>query len=347
MAPTHAPRFAPMTHPPRPAFRKLVIQIPCLNEEQALPTALAALPREVPGFEIVEWLVVDDGSTDGTVAVARRAGVDHIVSLSGHQGLAAAFRAGLETSLRVGADVIVNTDADNQYAASSIPDLLGPILEGEALLVVGARPIGQIAHFSPLKRFLQRLGSWVVKTASGTEVADAPSGFRAIHRDAAIRLSVTDRYTYTLETILQAGLRNIPIVSVPVATNPDLRPSRLVRSTAGYVGRSVATILRIFILYAPLRFFLIGAAVTAMPGLIMVARFLVRYAMGNGAGNIQSLVLSGALIAVSAVLAIAGVLADLIATNRIMLEDIRARLFAQELQGLEERGFPSGAASGP
>ena len=209
---------------------------------------------------------------------------------------------------------------------------MAPILEGRALIVVGARPIETTAHFSPLKKLLQRLGSWVVKVASGTQVADAPSGFRAIHRDAAIRLSITDRHTYTLETIIQAGRRHIPIVSVPVDTNPDLRPSRLIQSTGGYVVRSVATILRIFVLYSPLRFFLVGAAVAATPALVMIARFLFHYAMGNGDGNIQSLVLSGALVAVSAVLAIAGVLADLIATNRIMLEEVRARLFTQELE---------------
>ena len=331
-----------MTQPPLTTPRKLVIQIPCLNEAASLPTTLAALPRSVPGFDVVEWLVVDDGSTDDTVEVARRLGVDHVVSLPGHQGLATAFRTGLEASLRRGAHVIVNTDADNQYAATSIPDLLAPILEGRALIVVGARPIGEMTHFSPMKRLLQRLGSWVVKVASGTTVADAPSGFRAMHRDAAIRLSVSDRYTYTLETIIQAGRRQIPIVSVPVATNPDLRPSRLVRSTGGYVFRSVATIVRIFILYAPLRFFLMAAAVTALPGVAMIVRFLIRYAAGNGQGNIQSLVLSGALVAVAAVLAIAGVLADLIATNRIMLEEVRARLFAQELERLGTDPAPQG-----
>jgi len=313
-------------------MHKLVIQIPCLNEEASLPATLGDLPRRVEGFDAVEWLVVDDGSTDGTVDVARRMGVDHVVSLPGNQGLATAFRVGLETALKLGADVIVNTDGDNQYSAASIPALVRPILEGRALIVVGERPIAEMAHFSPVKRLLQRFGSWVVKGASGTEVADAPSGFRAIHRDAAIRLSVTDRYTYTLETIIQAGRRQIPIVSVPVRTNPDLRPSHLMLSTPGYVARSMVTIVRIFILYKPLRFFLMAAAVTLLPGAVMIVRFLIRYATGNGQGNVQSLVLSGALVAVAAVLAIAGVLADLIATNRIMLEEVRARLLAQELE---------------
>jgi glycosyltransferase involved in cell wall biosynthesis len=313
--------------------RKLVVQIPCLNEAESLPATLAALPRSVPGFDVVEWLVVDDGSTDATVEVARRAGVDHVVSLPTHRGLATAFRTGLEAALRAGADVIVNTDADNQYAASSIPELVRPILEGRALIVVGERPVSRTLHFSRLKRLLQRMGSWVVKLASGTQVADAPSGFRAIHRAAAIRLSVTDRYTYTLETIIQAGRSQIPIVSVPVETNPDLRPSRLMRSDAEYVIRSVGTIVRIFILYAPLRFFLTAAALAILPAAVMIVRFLIRYAMGNGTGNVQSLVLSGALVAVASVLALAGVLADLIAMNRIMLEEVRARLFAQELEG--------------
>lgn len=322
-------------------MRKLVIQIPCYNEAATLPTVLGDLPRRVEGFDVVEWLVVDDGSTDGTARVAREHGADHVVALPRNQGLATAFRAGLEASLRAGADVVVNTDGDNQYRAADVPKLVAPILRGEALIVVGERPIAHTAHFSPLKRFLQRFGSWVVKVASGTEVADAPSGFRAIHRDAALRLSVTDRYTYTLETIIQAGRRQIPIVSVPVATNPDLRPSRLVRSTAGYVVRSMVTIVRIFILYKPLRFFLLAAGVTVLPGLVMIARFLVRYAAGEGQGNVQSLVLSGALVAVAAVLAIAGVLADLIATNRMMLEEVRARLLAQELEGARGGAAPA------
>lgn len=322
---------------------RLVIQIPCWNEAESLPATLQALPRRVEGFGDVLWLVVDDGSTDGTPEVARRLGVDHVVSLPGHQGLATAFRVGVENALRLGADVIVNTDADNQYAAGCIPDLVRPILDGQALIVVGARPIQQIAHFSPLKRLLQRFGSWVVKVASGTEVADAPSGFRAFHRDAAIRLHVTDRYTYTLETIIQAGRRQIPIVSVPVETNPAVRPSRLVRSTAGYITRSMATILRIFILYQPLKFFLTGAVLAFLPAAVMIVRFLIRYALGHGQGNIQSLVLSGALVAVAAVLAIAGVLADLIATNRLLLEDVRARLLARELAG----DAPSAPPRGP
>ena len=318
--------------------RKLIIQIPCLNEEATLAITLADLPRVVPGFERVEWLVVDDGSTDRTVEVARRNGVDHIVSLPTNQGLARAFMAGIEASLRLGADVIINTDADNQYDARSIPALVAPILAREALIVVGARPIDQIEHFSPLKKLLQRLGSWVVKQASGTVVADAPSGFRAIHRDAAIRMNVFNSYTYTLETIIQAGRNGIAIASVPVGVNGDLRPSRLVRSIGSYVMRSIVTVVRIFVLYKPLRFFLGLAALAALPALIVIARFLYHFSIGEGTGNIQSLVLAAGLLAISGVLAVGGILADLIATNRRLLEDIRERLLRAELQRDQAHG---------
>ena len=312
--------------------RKLIIQIPCLNEEATLAITLADLPRVVPGFERVEWLVVDDGSTDRTVEVARRNGVDHIVSLPTNQGLARAFMAGIEASLRLGADVIINTDADNQYDARSIPALVAPILAREALIVVGARPIDQIEHFSPVKKLLQRLGSWVVKQASGTVVADAPSGFRAIHRDAAVRMNVFNSYTYTLETIIQAGRNGIAIASVPVGVNGDLRPSRLVRSIGSYVARSILTVVRIFVLYKPLRFFLGLAIIVALPAVIVFVRFLYHFAIGEGAGNIQSLVLGAGLLAVSGILAVGGILADLIATNRRLLEEIRERQLRAELQ---------------
>ncbi|MDB5541703.1 MAG: glycosyl transferase [Devosia sp.] len=313
-------------------MHKLIIQIPCLNEEATLAITLADLPRAVPGFEQVEWLVIDDGSTDRTVEVARQNGVDHIVSLPTNQGLARAFMAGIETSLRLGADVIVNTDADNQYDARSIPDLVAPILARDALIVVGARPIEQIAHFSRLKKLLQRLGSWVVKQASGTVVADAPSGFRAIHRDAALRMNVFNSYTYTLETIIQAGRNDIPIASVQIGVNGDLRPSRLVKNIGSYVARSILTVLRIFVLYKPLRFFLGLAALAALPAMIVFVRFLYHFAIGEGAGNIQSLVLGAGLLAVSGVLAMGGILADLIATNRRLLEEFRERQLRAELQ---------------
>jgi glycosyltransferase involved in cell wall biosynthesis len=210
--------------------KKLVIQIPCLNEAATLPATLRELSRLVPGFDSVEWLVIDDGSIDGTAAVARSCGVDHVLRLDHNQGLARAFMAGIEYALKMGADVIVNTDGDNQYSAASIPDLVRPIIEKRALMVVGARPIAEIEHFSPIKKFLQRFGSWVVRAASGAEIADAPSGFRAIHRDAAVRLKVFSQYTYTLETIIQAGRKGIPVVSVPIEVNGFMRPSRLISS---------------------------------------------------------------------------------------------------------------------
>lgn len=312
-------------------MHKLIIQIPCLNEEATLAITLADLPRVVPGFERVEWLVIDDGSTDRTVEVARQNGVDHIVSLPTNRGLARAFMAGIEACLKLGADVIVNTDADNQYDARSIPDLVAPILAKQALIVVGARPIEEIAHFSPIKKLLQRLGSWVVKQASGTVVADAPSGFRAIHREAALRMNVFNSYTYTLETIIQAGRNGIAIASVPVGVNGDLRPSRLVRSIGGYVARSIITVLRIYVLYKPLRFFLTLAAIVALPAVFVNLRFLYHFAVGEGAGNVQSLVVGAGLLAVSGVLAMGGVLADLIATNRRLLEEIRERQLRAEL----------------
>ena len=304
---------------------KLVIQIPCLNEAEHLPTTLADLPRSVPGFDTVEWLVIDDGSTDDTSGVARAHGVDHIVRLPYNQGLAKAFVAGLQEALRVGADVIVNTDADNQYDASSIPDLVAPILSGRARIVVGARPIDTIEHFSFLKRRLQKLGSWVVKKASGTDITDAPSGFRAIHREAALKLCVFNSFTYTLETIIQAGRNNIPIVSVPIRVNGETRPSRLFKGTFSYVRRSLITILRIAILYKPLRFFTLASMLIALPGVAAIARFLYFYFSGDGSGHVQSLAVAAGLISVAAIVGMGGLLADLIAANRVLLEDIRAR----------------------
>jgi glycosyltransferase involved in cell wall biosynthesis len=322
---------------------KLIIQIPCLNEAETLAQTMKALPRQVPGFDVVEWLVVDDGSTDGTAQVAAREGADHILALGYNQGLARAFMAGLEFALKQGADVIVNTDADNQYAADCIPDLVRPILERRALIVVGARPIHDIEHFSPAKKLLQRLGSWVVKRVSRTKIEDAPSGFRAIHRDAAMRLNVFSTYTYTLETIIQAGRKNIPIVSVPITTNPDLRPSRLVTSIPAYVVRSIITIFRIFIIYKPLRFFLIIACLIALPAVYFVCRFLIFYAIGEGGGHVQSLVLSAALFALAGIAGVGGILADLIATNRLLLEDLRTRALRAEVEAMTKTARPTRA----
>jgi glycosyltransferase involved in cell wall biosynthesis len=310
---------------------KLIIQIPCYNEAETLPETLADLPREVSGFDSVEWLVIDDGSTDSTVDVARQHGVDHIVSLPTNQGLARGFMTGLEAAVRAGADVIVNTDADNQYDASCIPELTHPILENKAQIVVGERPIAAVKQFSPLKKALQKLGSRVVRFASGTDIPDAPSGFRAFHRDAAMRLYVFNSYTYTLETIIQAGRLNIPITSIPIRVNAMTRPSRLMRSIPSYIFRSITTILRISILYKPLRFFATCAVLTAIPGIITVTRFLYFYATGNGAGHVQSLVLAGALLAAATIFGIGGILADLVAANRILLQEIRYRQIKADL----------------
>jgi glycosyltransferase involved in cell wall biosynthesis len=312
--------------------RKLIIQIPCFNEEESIGATLAALPRHVDGFHAVETLVIDDGSRDGTVRVAREAGVDHLVLLPHHQGLARAFMAGLEGCLKAGADVIVNTDADNQYSASSIGELVKPIADGSAQMVVGARPISEIREFSLIKKLLQRLGSAVVRVASGTRVPDAASGFRALHRDAAMRLYVYGNYTYTLETIIQAGRKNLPVASVPVDVNAVLRPSRLLKSTASYLYQSVLSILRIFVLYKPLRFFLAVGTLFLLPGLLIGARFLYLYTQGDGAGHIQSLILTAVLLLTAIIVFAVGLLADLTAANRAMLEEIRMRLLRREMR---------------
>jgi glycosyltransferase involved in cell wall biosynthesis len=310
---------------------KLIIQIPCFNEEGTLPETLADLPREVEGFDSVEWLIINDGSSDRTVEVARENGVDHVVEMPHNQGLASAFMAGIEACLSAGADVIVNTDGDNQYRADFIPALTAPILAKEAQIVIGSRPIGSIEHFSPIKRSLQKLGSWVVRKASGTDIADAPSGFRAISREAAMQLYVFDTYTYTLETIIQAGRLGIPIVSVPVEVNDPTRESRLIKSIGRYIVRSSKTILRMAILYKPLRFFTWLAVLMALPGIIAFARFLYLFSIGQGDGNIQSLIIGSALIAAGAVTFVGGLVADLIAANRVLSSEIRSRLLKMEL----------------
>jgi glycosyltransferase involved in cell wall biosynthesis len=299
---------------------------------------LGDLPRKVEGFDTVKWLVVDDGSTDRTAEVARECGADYVLSLGHRQGLARAFSAGLEFALRAGADVIVNTDADNQYSASSIPDLVRPILERRALIAIGTRPINEISSFSLSKKFLQRFGSWVVRVVSGTTIPDAPSGFRAMHAEAAIQLKVFNRFTYTLETIIQAGRKNIPIVSVPIRVNPTVhRPSRLISTMPGYIFRSAVTIVRVFIVYAPLRFFALLAAMAFLPALLLWVRFLYFYLVGIGNGHIQSLVFAGALVGIAAVLGLAGIVADLMATNRMLLEDIRIMLIRRELRRDEDK----------
>ncbi len=310
---------------------KLIIQIPCFNEAETLPGTLAELPRELPGVDVVEWLVVDDGSTDRTAEVARECSVDHLVKLPRNRGLSRAFMAGIRASLEAGADVIVNTDADNQYRAADIPLLLEPILSGEADLVVGSRPISEIRHFSFLKRFLQRVGSWVTRILSGTEVSDAVSGFRAVSRRAAMQLHVFNDYTYTVETLIQAGQKGMAVRSVPVGVNADQRPSRLVRSTPRYVLRQASTMLRIFVTYRPFRFFAFFGSVVFLAGFLLGLRFLYFYFTGSGSGHVQSVILAALLLGTGMFLFLVGLLADLTAVNRRLLEDLEARL--QRMEG--------------
>jgi glycosyltransferase involved in cell wall biosynthesis len=312
---------------------KLIIQIPCLNESGTLAIAINALPRQVPGFDSVEWLVIDDGSTDDTAELAASLGVDHVVRHPVNRGLATAFMTGLENCLKLGADVIVNTDADNQYEATDIPKLTAPILAGQADMVVGGRPISDTEHFSWIKKKLQHLGSWAVRVASKTNVADAPSGFRAISRDTAMRLNVFNPYTYTLETIIQAGLSNMRVMSVDIRTNEDLRPSRLVKSISSYVRRSLVTIFRVFVTYRPLFVFFWISALLATPGLLIGLRFLYFYATGNGQGHIQSLILASLFVILAALAGMCGLLADLIATNRKLMERINTKLVDIRLTG--------------
>mgnify|MGYP006142633085 CR=1 FL=1 len=302
---------------------KLIIQIPCYNEAGQLPLTLPTLPRTVPGFDRVEWLVVDDGSTDGTAGLARSLGVDHVVELPRNRGLARAFLTGIEASLRRGADVVVNFDADNQYRAEGIPDLVAPLLSGEADVVVGCRPIGDIAHFSWIKKALQKIGSGVVRLLSGTHVDDATSGFRAYSRAAAMRLNVYSRYTYTLETLIQAGQSGLRVISRPIAVNPPTRESRLMKSMREYVWRSTVAIVRSFVTYRPMRFFMLPAVVGVAAGGLLGLRFVVLLVIQGSAGNVQSLILAAILILLGALCAVVGLVADLLSVNRRLLEDIQ------------------------
>jgi glycosyltransferase involved in cell wall biosynthesis len=323
---------------------KLIIQIPCLNEEESLPITLADLPREVEGFESVEWLVVDDGSTDRTIEVAKEHGVDHIVRLTNNKGLAAGFQAGLDACLKLGADVIVNTDADNQYDASAIPRLVAPILAGTADMVVGDREVVNIEHFSPLKKSLQRLGSWVVRHASDTEVPDTTSGFRAYNREAAIQLAVVSKFTYTLETIIQAGKFLVATDHVPVKTNPKLRESRLFGSMWAYVRRNSVSIFRIYAQYEPLRVFMSLAFILGLAALGVWTRFIVAWINGNGAGHVQSLILGAVLFNAAVVLAALGVIGDLLYAQRVMTHRTFERVRRIELQlGIPPSHYEPGA----
>src|SRR5207248_1891150 len=296
---------------------KLIIQIPCFNEQDQLTTTLADIPRSVEGFDQVEWLVVDDGSTDRTIEVARAHGVDHIVRLTNNKGLATAFQAGLDACLKLGADVVVNTDADNQYDGRDIPRLVEPILEGRADMVVGDRGVESVEHFSPLKKRLQRLGSWVVRGASGTDVPDTTSGFRAYNREAAIQVQVVSKFTYTLETIIQAGKMLVAVEHAPIRTNPKTRESRLFPSMWSYVRRNTVSIFRIYALYEPLKVFMTAAAVVGLAALVIWVRFLWLFIDGSGKGHIQSLILGAVLFIAAVQLAALGVVGDVLAGSRV------------------------------
>lgn len=305
---------------------KLIIQIPCYNEEETLTVALDALPKQLPGIDTIEYLIINDGSQDHTVEVAKAWGVHHIVHLKQNKGLAKGFMAGLDACLRLGADIIVNTDADNQYCADDIELLIAPILKGQADIVIGERPILETEHFSPLKKMLQRFGSWVVRKASHTNIPDAPSGFRAYSRQAAMQLNVINEYTYTLETIVQAGRNKMAMTSVPIRTNPELRPSRLFHSMFGYVKKSMVTIIRAFLMYRSLVFFSVIGSILCLLGIIGGLRYLYFWSAGDGSGHVQSLILSSTLLLAGIQTYVIGFLADLLSANRKILEDIQYRV---------------------
>ena len=305
---------------------KLIIQIPCFNEEDTLAATIADLPEAIEGIDEIERLIVDDGSTDKTVETARALGVDHIVSYPNNRGLAHAFSAGVDACLRLGADVIVNTDADNQYCGADIEKLVEPILAGRAEIVIGERPIDDIEHFSSQKKRFQKIGSRVVRIASGTSVPDAPSGFRAYTRDAAMRINVINEYTYTLETIIQAGMNKIPIESVPIRTNPQTRQSRLFKNMWSYMFRSASIIFRSIMMYRPLKFFVSIGAVIAVIGLVFVIRFVVIAIIDSPEGHIQSLVLSAMMVMVGMQFIVSGMQANIISANRKILEDIQLKV---------------------
>lgn len=313
---------------------KLIIQIPCYNEAETLEIALNDLPKHIDGIDEIEYLIINDGSKDNTVEVARKWGVHYVVNFKRNKGLAKGFMAGLDACLRNGADIIVNTDADNQYEGKDIEKLVRPILEGKTDIVIGERPIDQTEHFSPLKKKLQHLGSFVVRKASNSDIPDAPSGFRAYSREAAMRMNVMNEYTYTLETIVQAGRTKIAQTSVPIRTNPELRKSRLFNSMFGYVKKSMLTILRAFMMYKPMRFFNTIGAIFMTLGVALGVRFLVYFFMGEGTGHIQSLILTSMLVLVGFQTFMIGLQADLIASNRKLLEDVQYHVRKMDYDGV-------------
>ncbi len=305
---------------------KLIIQIPCYNEAETLEIALNDLPKQIDGIDKIEYLIINDGSHDNTVEVAKKWGVNYVVNFKNNKGLAKGFLAGLDAAVRNGADIIVNTDADNQYSGDDIEKIVRPIIEGKSDIVIGERPIDETEHFSPLKKKLQHLGSWVVRMASKTDIPDAPSGFRAYSREAAMRMNVVNEYTYTLETIVQAGRNKMAITSVPISTNPELRESRLFKSMFGYVKKSMLTIIRAFIMYRPLKFFTTLGAISVFIGMMIGARFLYFWLGGTGGGHIQSLILASMMVVVGVQTVVVGLQGDIIAANRKLLEDIQYRV---------------------
>jgi glycosyltransferase involved in cell wall biosynthesis len=329
--------------------KKLIIQIPCLNEAEMLPETIPALPRKVVGFDIVEFMVIDDGSTDGTSETARKLGVDHILRFPQNRGLAMAFNAGLDAAINLGADCVVNTDADNQYHAGDIPELVKPILEGKADIVIGDRQTDKIGHFSPTKKVLQKFGSWMVRVLSTTDVTDATSGFRAFSREAAMRIHVTSTFTYTLESIISAGQNNLSIASVPVRTNAPTRPSRLFKTIGTYVRRSGATMLRIWLMYEPLKLFFYLGSLLFLTGFALGVRFLCYFFFSDATGKVQSLILAAVLIILGFQMYMIGIVADLIANSRRMVEDVlyRVRRMQATIAPSRDLGNPVGDARKP
>lgn len=323
----------------RARMTKLIIQIPCLNEAESLPETLAALPRRVDGVDVVEFLVIDDGSSDGTAQVARQWGVHHIVSHRRNRGLAAAFRSGIDRALAEGADIVVNTDGDGQYEGEDIAALVTPIVERRADIVIGDRGVAENAHFSPLKRLMQRVGSGVVQSLAGTDVSDAVSGFRAISREAAQRINITTEFSYTTDMLIQAGRKKMAILTVPVRTHAAVRPSRLFKSIPRFLMHQGITMARAFTAYKPLRAFVGTGSLIAIIGLLPILRFLWFYMTGDGAGHIQSLVIGGALLVLGTLVAILGMVADLVAANRKLIEEnlARTRKLEDSIARLESR----------